>query len=354
MLTITFTVDDLARTRFALSPLAEVVASVRVLKNPRPAAIHRHWHGLVRSRLRSPDSRVRLLFDLVQPASWYLPDFLSPAPRSPVPDLTAELAGLRGLHPDQVRADLDVLGHALTHPVGSLDEVTRPRRRTRRTMIASPSALVSDLYADPSQGLGILADGIAAYWKVAIGPWWGRIRATLESDLLFRGRQLGRGGHALLFAELAPEVSWREGALHIRHRRFSGRRDLRGEGLLLVPSAFVWPSVVSSTIPPWQPSLSYPARGAGSIWQSTQPSSSDAIARVIGTARARILAQLETPTSTTDLAALTDLTPGGASQHLTAMHDAGLVAAHRVGRVVLYSRTAVAEALLAQGNGIKD
>jgi DNA-binding transcriptional ArsR family regulator len=354
MLVITFTVDDLARTRFALSPLSEVVASVRVLKSSRPPAIHRHWHGHLRSRLRSPDSGVRLLFDLVQPSSWYLPDFLSPAPRSPVPDLTAEIAGLRGLQPDQVRADLDVLGHALTHPVGSLDEVTRPRRRTRRTMIASPSALVSDLYADPAHGLGLLADGIAAYWKVAIEPWWGRIRATLESDLLYRGRQLGQGGHALLFGVLAPEVSWRDGALHIRHRRFSGRRDLYGEGLLLMPSAFVWPSLVSSTIPPWQPSLTYPARGVGSIWQSAQPSSSEAVGRVIGRSRARILAQLETPTSTTDLAALTGLTPGGVSQHLTAMHNAGLVAAHRVGRVVLYSRTAIAEALLAQGNGVMD
>jgi DNA-binding transcriptional ArsR family regulator len=64
MLEITFTVDDLARTRLAMSPLWEVVASVRVLKNPRPPAIHRHWHGLVRSRLRSPGSGVRLLFDL--------------------------------------------------------------------------------------------------------------------------------------------------------------------------------------------------------------------------------------------------------------------------------------------------
>jgi DNA-binding transcriptional ArsR family regulator len=297
---------------------------------------------------------VRLLFDLVQPSSWYLPDFLSPAPRSPVPDLTAELAGLRGLPPDQVRADLDVLGHALTHPVGLLDQVSRPRRRTRRTMLASPSPLVSDLYADPSHGLELMTDGIEAYWQVAIEPWWGRIRATLESDLLFRGRQLGRGGHALLFGELAPQVSWRDGVLHIRHRGFSGRRELHGEGLLLVPSAFVWPSVFSSTIPPWQPNLSYPARGAGSVWQSTRADASEAIGRVIGRSRALILARLESPTSTTELAALTDLTPGGVSQHLTAMHDAGLVAAHRVGRMVLYSRTAIAEALVAEGNFSKD
>lgn len=350
MLEIRFTVDDLARTRLAMSPLWEVVASVRALQNSRPPALHRRWHRLTRPRLRAAGPGVQLLFDLVQPSSWYLPDFLSPAPRSPVPDLTAELAGLRGLAPEQVRADLDVLGHALTHPVGSLDEVTRPRRRSRRTVIASPSSLVSDLYAAPEEGLDRLAEGIATYWRIAIEPWWGRIRATLEHDLIVRGRQLGQGGHALLFGELAPQVSWRDGSLYIRHRRFSGLRELRGEGMLLVPSAFVWPAVFSSTIPPWQPNLSYPARGVGTLWREGPAEPPEAIARVLGRSRAAILAELEAPTSTTDLAARTGLTPGGVSQHLTAMHAAGLVTPHRVGRIVLYARTAVAETLLAQGN----
>ena len=78
MLEITFTVDDLARTRLAISPLWDVVASVRVLKNPRPPTIHRRWHRLIRTRLGSAEPGVQLLFDLVQPASWYVPDFLSP------------------------------------------------------------------------------------------------------------------------------------------------------------------------------------------------------------------------------------------------------------------------------------
>jgi DNA-binding transcriptional ArsR family regulator len=350
MLDIIFTVDDIARTRLAMSPLWEVVASVRVLKNPRPPAIHRRWYGMVRPRLASPEAGVRLLFDLVQPSTWYLPDFLSPAPRSPVPDLTAELAGVRGVPPAQVRADLDVLGHALTHPAGSLDEVTRPRRRVRRSMPASASPLVTNLYADPARGLELLAHGISAYWRIAIEPWWGRIRAALEGDLLFRGRQLGQGGHALLFGDLAPQVAWRDGALHIRHRRFSGRRELRGEGLLLVPSAFVWPSVFSSTIPPWQPNLSYPARGVAALWLPEPVDAPGAVGRVLGRSRARLLAHLESPTSTTELAARTGLTPGGVSQHLGALHDAGLVTPHRVGRTVLYARTALAEPLLALGN----
>lgn len=58
--------------------------------------------------------------------------------------------------------------------------------------------------------------------------------------------------------------------------------------------------------------------------------------------------------STTDMAALTDLTPSGVSQPLTAMPDAGLLAEQRLGRVVLHLRTAIAEVLLAQGNGVRD
>ncbi len=105
----------------------------------------------------------------------------------------------------------------------------------------------------------------------------------------------------------------------------SGQRDLGGEGLLLVPSAFVWPSVVSSTIPPWQPSFSQPPllhltehvladRAAISPRCRVHMASKQASTsgnRQVACANPR----LETPTSTADLAALTDLTPGGVSQH---------------------------------------
>ena len=50
---------------------------------------------------------------------------------------------------------------------------------------------------------------------------------------------------------------------------------------------------------------------------------------------------------TTELAHRCGLSAPGASQHLTALRDAGLVTAHRAGRSVLYARTSVADALLA-------
>ncbi|TCN39153.1 helix-turn-helix protein [Kribbella orskensis] len=179
-----------------------------------------------------------------------------------------------------------------------------------------------------------------------MAPHWGRIRALLEGDVLYRGRRLGQAGPAGLFEDLAESVRWRHGALHIKHRRFKGVRNLSGEGLLMTPSAFAWPMVYSSTIPPWQPTLTYPARGIATLWNDSARTASAGVSAVLGRSRAELLSQLDTPRSTTELARRSGLTAGGVSQHLGALRSGGLVTSHRVGRVVLYARTSVAEALL--------
>jgi DNA-binding transcriptional ArsR family regulator len=77
-------------------------------------------------------------------------------------------------------------------------------------------------------------------------------------------------------------------------------------------------------------------------------SPSAALAGVLGRGRARLLAELDEPASTKDLAGRTGITPGGVSQHLTALRAAGLLTSHRVGREVLYARTDIAESLLGR------
>jgi DNA-binding transcriptional ArsR family regulator len=287
-----------------------------------------------------------LLFDLIDPRVWYLADFLTPPPQSPLPDLTAELSALRRIPAEQVRADLDVLGYARSHPVGTLADASMPRRLRRAAAKDLPSAAVADLYSDPDTGISRLVDQLQSYWDLAIAPHWGRIRALLDGDLLYRGRRLGQSGHAGLFEDLAKAVKWRDGSLFIKHHRFHGVRVLAGEGLLMTPSVFVWPTVYSSTIPPWQPTLTYPARGVATLWDNSAASTSAGVTGVLGRSRAELLTRLDTPRSTTELAVRTGLTASGVSQHLSALRAAGLVTPHRVGRVVLYARTAVAEALL--------
>jgi DNA-binding transcriptional ArsR family regulator len=321
MLTFGFSAHDLAQTRFATSPLQEIVASVRVLKELGGHPVHEPWALRTRSLLRRHRLDLTPLADLVPMPSWYIPDFLTPPPASPAPDFGAQLALLRATPLTQVGADL-----------ARLVDVDTPGLRAFR--------------ADPAAGLGRLADVVERYWELAIAPHWARLHALLQGDVLYRARRLADGGAAMLFADLAPIVRWQEDHLYVAHPRYAGSYRLDGQGLLLVPSVFVWPSVFSSSIEPWQPTLTYPARGVASLWSGVGRTDGRAVAAVIGRSRAVLLAELESPASTTELAVRTGLAAASVSEQLTTLRSAGLVTAHRSGRFVLYTRTSVAEALL--------
>lgn len=307
MLELSFTAADVAYTRFAFSPLWEVVASVWQLKGGVGHDVHAPWLAQARDRLKGYDWR--LLHDLV-PAH-VIPAFLCPPPTAPLPELADELATVRATPDEQVAREV---------------------------------AAIPEIPAVPDTGE--LAEVIEGYWDRVLAPFWPRVRTLLEADVQYRARRLTTGGASALFADLNPAVTWRDERLFIEHRRVSGRRGLRGKGLLLVPSAFVWPRVFSITVPGWQPTLRYPPRGVGDLWTERHTAPSAALVGVFGASRARLLAELDNPASTSALAARTGLTAGGVSQHLTALKAAGLVSAHRAGRFVLYARTEVAEHLL--------
>jgi DNA-binding transcriptional ArsR family regulator len=310
MLELSFTAADVAYTRFAFSPIWEVVASVLVLKGELGRDIHPRWTVQATDRLRGFDWRP--LGDLVLPHARVIPAFVCPPPASPLPDLDAELAVLRATPADQIARETRAIP-AITTPPPDADA---------------------------------LADVVQEYWDRAIAPFWPRIRTLLEADVRYRARRLTTGGASALFTDLNPAVRWQDERLFVDHPLVSARRGLRGKGLLLVPSAFVWPRVFSITVPGWQPTLRYPARGVAELWVDRKVSPSAALVGVLGRSRARLLAELDNPASTKDLAERTGITPGGVSQHLTALKAAGLVSSHRVGREVRYARTAVAESLL--------
>lgn len=307
MLQLTFTAQDLSLTRFAFSPLWEVVASLRVLREPAAHALHLPWVKATRARLTGAGLDLGpLTAHLPAPgrtgSGHTLPGFLAPTPETPTPELADELALLRGTDPATV-------------PGGA-------------------AALES------------LVTTVAAYWELALAPAWPRLRDLLEGDVLYRARRLAAGGAPQLFADLDPAIAWSGDTLDVRHAFVSETRRLSGRGLVLVPSAFIWPHVASKTEEPWQPVLRYPARGVATLWERGRPTAPGALAAVVGRSRALLLAELDSPASTGDLARRTGLTPGGVSQHLGALRSAGLVTSHRTGRVVLYARTALGDALL--------
>ncbi|WP_261808732.1 winged helix-turn-helix domain-containing protein [Nonomuraea sp. C10] len=318
-LELTFTAQDAANVRFAASPLWEVVASVRVVKDPAAHAVLKPWAERVRRRLADVDWR--LLSDLVPVPTISIVGFVCPPPSTSVPDLEVELAGMAAMAP-LVQEGLDVWDG--------------PRTRA-----------LQELYADPVGGLERLAEEIRSYWQAAIAPYWPRVRALLEGDVLYRARLLAEGGLRRMLSDLDPAVTWEGETLRLPKTVCEGVRPLGGLGLLLVPSVFTWPRVFSITTPPWQPTIRYPPRGVATLWEHRESDPPQALAAVLGRTRTRLLAELDQPASTRELAARLDLSEPGANQHLTALRRAGLASAHRTGRYVLYARTAVAETLLA-------
>jgi len=312
--------DDLLRTHFAISPLFELVASVRVLRDPGAHSVHLPWVREARARLAGFD---HALLSALDPAhTHYAPDFVAPPPRTPLPDVHEELERVRATPPDRVRRELE-----WTFDGGEIPAIARP------------------LYDDPKAELPALVELMAGYWERAIAPSWERLRAVLEADIRQRARALAGGGALELFAGLDPEVRWHDGAL-IVDRAYEAEVELAGRGLQLVPAAFGWPRVGAMFDPPWQPALIYPPRGVGDLW-APRPEDPEALGDLLGRRRAGILVALAVEASTTELARRLAASPAGVSEHLGVLRRAGLVRARREGRAVLYSRTAAGDVLTA-------
>ena len=83
------------------------------------------------------------------------------------------------------------------------------------------------------------------------------------------------------------------------------------------------------------------ARGVATLW--------DGIRRAGPAAgRAAVLAALDAPRSTSELARRLGLTAGAVSQHVGSLRAAGLLTSEREGRGVLHARTALAEGLVGR------
>ncbi|MFI1989563.1 DUF5937 family protein [Actinoplanes sp. NPDC020271] len=294
------------RIRFAVSCLWEVLASLRGV-----SSVHRKW------ALRDRPGPGGLLARLVPSAGSYAPDFLTPPPTGLTADLEAELTVLRRTEPAVVREHLALM----------------------------PGGRDLGLFHDPATGLARLSDEIAAYWATAIEPDWPRMHALLDADVRRRAHHLATDGAAAVLNDLHDRVRWIDGTLLVDQRHCTAPDVPDGSGLVLIPSVFAWPSVL--TVSAWgTPQLAYPAAGVATLWE--EPSAPpDALGALVGAGRARILVALGSPLSTTELARRTGITAGGISQHLRVLRAAGLVATHREGRSLLNSRTPAAETLLA-------
>ncbi|MEU7967390.1 DUF5937 family protein [Streptomyces sp. NPDC049097] len=167
---------------------------------------------------------------LLMPEPGYTPDFVCPPPPGLDTTFEDEISAVRATDPEVARYEI----HRATDG-GAL------HTSTGQKLLADPARAVQDLAALLEQA-----------WQALVAPHWPRLRTLLEADIAFHARRLAEGGLASLFADLHPEVSWSDGTLTVRRHR-THVRTLHGEGLLLMPSVFAWPEVISGFDPPWQP-----------------------------------------------------------------------------------------------------
>ena len=317
MVEYVFTLDDLGRVRFAISPPWELATSLRALRDPATAGVHIEWVRSMRGRLAGLDLRPALA--LLGRAD-YTPDFMTPSPRGPLDSIEEGLEQIRAAPIARVRREVGYV---------------RKRRRAPE---------LDTFLEHPRRELNRLARALGEYWERAFAPSWPRVRALLEADIAQRARSLAEQGAAAALPDLHPGIRWHADRLAVPVSH-NATVPLEGRGLLLVPSAFGWRGPTVTTAEPWQPAVIYPARGVALLWEEEAPLD-DAIASLLGRTRARVLAASAAPVSTSELARRLAITPSGASQHLSALSAAGLVSRRREGREVLYMRTPLAESLL--------
>ncbi|MGK5675675.1 DUF5937 family protein [Micromonospora sp. URMC 106] len=302
-----------------------MLETIEAIRLTTPEDLPGHHHGFLESikdRLDALDLRP---VTLLQPRRGYSPDFLSPPPTTAHPRFEDELARIEATPLDRVAGDI--------------------ARSLRETRGAADTEVGRRLLGDPAEALSLLTGVIRDVWREVIEPVWPKVRALLDADVAHQSRRLAEGGLDRLFAELHPQLRWRDGVL-IRAGGGDEHRRLAGEGLLLIPSAFKFDQVLVILDPPWQPTVIYPARGVGALWQSPQTGELAAVGRLIGRSRAILLAGLAEPASTTVLAHRHALAAGTVSQHLTVLRDAGLVVGQRYGHEIRYRRTPLGAAIL--------
>lgn len=317
------------RTRIAVSPLWECVASLHLLARfpddaPWP---YTTWARRARRYLSSDSGPDRAQL-LTHGLSGRSPDFFTPLPPSPNPTIEEELSVLRATDSETVRAEL-----AREYPEGLPPSLEGFRDR-------------------PGPHLDRLADSLQAYWDATMAGHWPAMRAALEEEVILRARSLAAAGPDALLAGLHDRVRWERPTLTVIKPAPESRHKVRcldyevvasDQRLLLIPLLFSRGALICHVSDPRMLAVSYQSRGAVTL--TDQPHARAArvldapperLVALLGRGRASVLHGLSTPNTTAGLAAELGLARSSVSEHLSGLHTAGIVHRHRVGKRVFY------------------
>src|SRR5271157_4781600 len=173
--------NDLAHVRFAFNPLFECFFAFRAWLDPSRHALLLPWITKARPRIANIDWEP--LTSLASLPRGSIPDFLVTQATTPLPSFADELACLRQVPPQVVRAE------------------TRIAYRNGK-----PRALRSAI-SDPRSFLVRIAALLEEFWERALAQEWPVFRSKLEAEVLFRARALALGGAEALVKGIHRDVS---------------------------------------------------------------------------------------------------------------------------------------------------
>ena len=319
MIRIELTDDDLGRTRLALSPLWELVASLFWLHRDQPSPEYAPWIAQARRALRGVELGP---LDPSIALPQFVPDFAAPIPTDPLPSLADEIETVRSTDPARVRADI---------AEGWGDDPPPPW-----------DAFV----AQPKEMLDRLADAMHAYWEAALADDWPQLRAVLECEMLGRARELALSGPTAVLEELHPSVRWRRPVIEL-YKDKNYEMHLAGRPLVLIPLVFARGVLMGVSEGQRAVALGYQARGTSALWAPSEVGDDARLDLLLGHGRATVLRALDRPATTTELARRLSYAPSTVSAHLDVLSRAGLVDRHRVRRSVFYGLNETGTSLVA-------
>ncbi|MGW4378435.1 MarR family transcriptional regulator [Kitasatospora sp. NPDC004531] len=333
MLRITFTPQDLARIRIAQTwgPLTETFHALMAVQRPDSAAVLGGWRQEVHAR--SPAA--------VHPASSLFRETIVDlfTVTGPAPSFEEGIEALRAVPADLLSTEL----------LGAVEYRDRYSRRTTPWAGLAWGDIAHDR-ADREELLGFLRD----VHRVAVAPHWQRITARLRAEQTRHALTLAQEGPEAVLAGLPPDFRWKPPVLEIGRGAVTGTVELKGRGLLLVPSAFcrTRPGSYTDAADEQAPVLVFlpVMRGltdAAGLLTSSRQGIDSALTALLGRTRARTLHAIgDGPCTTGQLAERIGASQPTASEHATVLRKAGLIATTRRGSAVLHTLAPLGNAML--------
>jgi len=295
VLRIRFTAQDLLRTRFlsASAPLVEISLATAALCG-KDTSLLEPW----RARMRRTFPREALpLLELIADAGaveylWALDH-----------DFDAAVDAVLSSPSRYVRESLDAVGRTGSPWTRRLAEGDRAAQAVLERALRSALR--------------------------AFGGEYERVRATLHTDMAHRKEILFSGGLEAALESVFRTASWHGDTLELPHANDIDL-DLRGRGMVLLPTAFrIGSTLIGSPMPDQPLTVIYPAHIPMPLLEDS--ARTPALTPLLGRTRTAVLKTItHNPSSTTSqVAALLGISPGRASEHAGVLRDAGLITSHR-------------------------